>query len=384
MSPETPSKPTKLCPTCGTRVSADATHCLVCGANLAVAEKSQSGPKPVQGSRMPEVTLSLPAILGFFTLFLAIGAGMVYFALQRTNQIAEPTVTPTITFTITPSITPTAVTPTITNTPEPSPTPFTYKVATGDTCSSIAYAFGISINAIVLLNDLPATCDTLYVGQPLLIPQPTPTVTPMPSATLSAADATEAACTKIDYLVQDNDTLSSISANYNVPMTVLKTYNGRVNDTVRSGETIVIPLCERFATPGPSPTPTMPPPYAAPVLLLPPDGEPYITADATISLQWASIGTLRENELYQITIMDVTDGSGRKLVDYVQDTKYIVPVSFRPGDNRPHIIRWWVNAARQAGTDDNGNPIWSSAGADSTQRDFIWIGSSVPGATPTP
>jgi LysM repeat protein len=384
MSPEIPSKPTKLCPTCGTRVSADATHCLVCGANLAVAEKSQTGQKPVQGSRMPEVTLSLPAILGFFTLFLAIGAGMVYFALQRTNQIAEPTVTPTITYTITPSVTPTAVTPTITNTPEPSPTPFTYKVATGDTCSSIAYAFGISINAVVLQNNLSATCDTLYVGQPLLIPQPTPTVTPMPSATLSAADATEAACTKIDYLVQANDTLSSISANYNVPMTVLKTYNGRVNDTVRVGETIIIPLCERFATPGPSPTPTLPPPYAAPVLLLPPDGEPYITTDATISLQWASIGTLRDKEAYQITIMDVTDGSGRKLVDYVMDTKYIVPVSFRPSDNRPHVIRWWVNAARQSGTDDSGNPIWSTAGAESTQRDFIWIGSSVPGVTPTP
>ncbi len=384
MSPETPSKPTKLCPTCGTRVSADATRCLVCGANLAIPVKNQPGQKSVQGSRMPEITLSLPAILGFFTLFLAIGAGMVYFALKRTDKIAEPTVTPTVTYTITPSITPTLVTPTVTNTPEPSPTPFTYKVATGDTCSSIAYAFGISINAVVLLNDLPATCDTLYIGQSLLIPQPTPTATPMPSATLSAADATEAACTKIDYQVQDNDTLSSISANYNVPIAILKSYNGLVNDTVRSGQPIIIPLCERFATPGPSPTPTLPPPYPAPVLLLPPDGEPYTTGDATISLQWAGIGTLRENEAYQITIMDVTDGTSRKLVDYVIDTKYNVPASFRPGDNRPHVIRWWVNAARQTGTDDNGNPIWEIAGASSAQRDFIWVGSTLPGTTPTP
>ncbi|MBN1535148.1 MAG: LysM peptidoglycan-binding domain-containing protein [Anaerolineales bacterium] len=385
MSPEIPSKPTKLCPTCGTRVSADATHCLVCGANLAVAEKKQSGSKPVQGSRMPEITLSLPAILGFFTLFLAIGAGMVYFAMIRSNPTGiEPTLTPTVTSTITPSITPTEVTPTITNTPEPSPTPFTYKVATGDTCSSIAYAFGISINAVVLQNDLPAACDTLYVGQSLLIPQPTPTASPMPTATLSALEATEAACTKIDYQVQDNDTLSSISANYNVPITVLKTYNGLVNDTVRSGQTIVIPLCERFATPGPSPTPTIPPPYPAPVLLLPPDGEPYLTSDQVISLQWAAIGTLRDNEAYQITIMDITDGSGRKLVDYVLDTKYVVPTSFRPGDSRPHVIRWWVNAARQTGTDDNGNPIWDTAGVSSDYRDFIWIGSTQPGVTPTP
>lgn len=385
MSPETPSKPTKLCPTCGTRVSADATRCLVCGANLPVAEKKQSDAKAVQGSRMPEITLSLPAILGFFTLFLAIGAGLVYFALNRTGATTtEPTITPTETFTPTPSITPTAVTPTVTNTPEPSPTPFTYKVAADDTCSSIAYAFNISINALVLLNDLPAACDTLYIGQSLLIPQPTPTATPMPTATLSSVDATEAACTKIEYVVQDNDTLSSISANYNVSMAVLKEYNGLVNDTVRLGQTIIIPLCERNATPGPSPTPTNPPPYASPVLLLPPDGEPYTTADQIISLQWAAIGTLRDNEAYQITIMDVTDGTGRKLVDYVLDTKYLVPASFRPSDNRPHVIRWWVNAARQTGTDDNGNPIWDTAGSSSDYRDFIWVGSTLPGATPTP
>lgn len=385
MSPETPSKPTKLCPTCGTRVSNDATRCLVCGANLAVAEQKQSGAKSVQGSRMPEITLSLPAILGFFTLFLAIGAGLVYFALKRDNPTGTmATETPTITFTVTPSITPTAVTPTITNTPEPSPTPFTYKVNTGDTCSSIAYAFNVSINAVVLLNDLPAACDTLYIGQPLLIPQPTPTASPMPTATLGAAEATEAACTKVEYQVQDNDTLSSISANYNVSMAVLKTYNGLVNDTVRLGQTIVIPLCERNATPGPSPSPTNPPPYQAPVLLLPPDGEPYTTADQAISLQWAAIGTLRDNEAYQITVMDVTDGSGRKLVDYMIDTKYLVPASFRPGDTRPHVIRWWVNVARQTGTDDNGNPIWEVAGASSDYRDFIWVGSTMPGITPTP
>jgi len=252
----------------------------VCGANLVVSEKNQPAAKAVQGSRMPEITLSLPAILGFFTLFLAIGAGLVYFALNQPGaSTTEPTITPTETSTPTPSVTPTAVTPTITNTPEPSPTPFTYKVTTGDTCSSIAYAFNVSINAVVLLNDLPAACDTLYIGQPLLIPQPTPTATPMPTATLSSAEATEAACTKIEYVVQDNDTLSSIAANYNVSMAVLKTYNGLVNDTVRLGQPIIIPLCERNATPGPSPTPTNPPPYPAPVLLLPPDGEPYTIAE---------------------------------------------------------------------------------------------------------
>jgi hypothetical protein len=146
---------------------------------------------------------------------------------------------------------------------------------------------------------------------------------------------------------------------------------------------ITIPLCERLGTPGPTPTPTPPPPYAAPSLLLPPDGAPFTLADATVTLQWASVGTLRNNEAYMVTIVDVTVGADRKLVSYVTDTKYIVPTSFRPDENSPHIIRWWISTVRQTGnTDENGDPIWESAGAASVQRTFSWIG--VAGNTPAP
>ena len=36
---------------------------------------------------MPEITLSLPAALGLLTLFLAIGAVLVYVALQQTTPV---------------------------------------------------------------------------------------------------------------------------------------------------------------------------------------------------------------------------------------------------------------------------------------------------------
>jgi len=55
----------------------------------------------------------------------------------------------------------------------------------------------------VLLNNLPADCSTLYENQKLLIPQPTPTATPPATSTLSPAEATEAACQKLDYTVQE-------------------------------------------------------------------------------------------------------------------------------------------------------------------------------------
>ncbi len=332
---------------------------------------------------MPEITLSLPVAIGLLALFLAIGAVMVFFALKQGDQIVVPTDTPTLTLTVTPSLTPTPVTPTATATPEPTPTPFTYVVKAGDTCGGIAFAFDISVQSIVRLNNLPADCATLFEGQQLLIPYPTPTATPFPTATLSGLEATIAACEKVVYTVQENDTLSSISINYNVSMEAIKEFNGMVNNTVYSGLSLIIPLCERFATPGPTPTPTPPPPYPAPTLLLPVDGAHFSINDLTITLQWAAVGVLNPNEAYAVIVEDVTDGTGRKLTGYVEDTKFIVPTSFRSTDNIPHVYRWWVTTVRQVGTDDDGNPVWESAGATSARRTFTWIGQA-PGATPTP
>lgn len=380
----TETGPTKLCPTCGTRVSEDATRCLVCGSDFTPkGAPHETEPRALRGSRMPEITLSLPAAIGLLAVFLAIGAVMVFFALQSTGRVVEPTSTPTLTLTITPSVTPTPVTPTLTSTPLPTPTPFTYIVQSGDTCGGIAAAFDVSVQSIVRQNSLPADCATLYDGQELLIPHPTPTVTPFPTATLSGIEATIAACEKILYTVEENDTLSSISSNYAVPMDAIKEFNGMVNNTVYAGMNIVIPLCERAATPGPTPTPTAPPPYPPANLLLPADGTHFTIEDDIVTLQWAAVGTLRDNEAYAVTVVDVTEGKNRDIVDYVEDTKYIVPASFRAAASEPHVYRWWVMPVRQIGTDDNGEPIWDTAGAASDNRTFTWSGEAQL-ATPTP
>ncbi len=387
MTPEKTTSPTKLCPTCGTRVKEDATRCLVCGADLANTEKVAVAGKVVQGSRMPSITLSLPGAIGLLALFLVIGAVIVFFALRRDAPqaaIIQLTPTATITPTATDTLAPTASPlPTLTNTPEPSPTPVSYSVKENDTCIDIAAFFQVSVQSIVTLNNLPAACNTLYIGQSLLIPQPTPTATSLPSATYSVAEQTEAACQKVEIIVQSTDTLGSISANYNVPMEAIKEENGLPGDTVYLGQPLVIPLCRQFATPGPSPTATPNPPYAAPNLLLPPNGATFTIADDAITLQWASVGSLQENEAYQVTIEDLTAGLGPTLVDQVTDTKYIVPSTIRPADKAAHIFSWFVEAVRISGSDESGNSIWASAGAASVPRYFSWTGA--PGAaTPTP
>ncbi|MEW5830825.1 MAG: hypothetical protein AB1846_18190, partial [Chloroflexota bacterium] len=116
MSPESESK-TKICPTCGTRLSENATRCLVCGSEFSAKAETKSQ-STVQGSRMPELTLSLPAALGLLVLFLSIGAAVVFFALRANTPAAGATLAPDVTETATPTVTPTA-----TETPIPQPTP---------------------------------------------------------------------------------------------------------------------------------------------------------------------------------------------------------------------------------------------------------------------
>jgi LysM repeat protein len=384
---------TKLCPTCGTRVSESATRCLVCGADLNSGAKAAKPEQTLRGSHMPEITLSLPAVIVILVLFLAVGAVLAYVGLRRKPEvigiqpggtIIPPTATATVTRT--PTLTPTAAPPTSTFTPLPTPTPMEYTVAEGDTCIGIAAFFKVSVQSIVSTNNLSAACD-INPGRKLMIPQPTPTATGLPTATLGAAEQTRAACETVPYTVQENDTLGKIAQTYNVSMEAIRTWNGLAGNNVLLGTTIEVPLCLRNATPGPTSTSTPPPPYAAPNLLLPANGAAFNLSDNTITLQWASVGTLRENEGYMVKVEDLTDTKNQLPAVYVTDTKYIVPVSFRPKESSAHVFSWTVVVVRQTGnTDENGNSVWDIAGAASAPRLFSWsgAGAAAPTATPPP
>jgi LysM repeat protein len=388
MSQEPSTQKSQICPTCGTRLSDNATRCLVCGTELtSKAAKSKKAESGMQASRMPEITLSLPAALGALTIILLIGAAAVYFSLRAgiTGQtITDPTAEGTATETQTITPTATVTLPPSTATALPTLPPFEYTVRDGDTCGIIAANLEVSVQSIIVQNQLSSQC-FVSVGQKLLIPYPTSTPAPPPTDIPNDATQTAQACEKISYTVQANDTLSSISFNYNVPQDAIKFYNGLSTDAVFLGQALIIPLCERFATPGPTPTATLPPPYQAPSLLLPNDGAAFTLANDVVTLQWASIGNLRENEAYQVTIEDVTSGQGRRITENVTDTKFIVPTSFRPNDNLAHVMRWWVTTVRQNGLDEQGQPLYESAGSVSEKRVFTWVGVTVEGeATPTP
>ena len=381
VTPE-PKAARRICPTCGSRISTDATRCVVCGAELR-PERGKPKAAPRRRRAPQQVTLSLPLAIGVLAGFVLLSAGGTFAATRISGGGAGRELSPTPS--TTPTITDTPA-PTFTETPAPTATPLPpieIILPPNYFCVDLAAVYNVSLQSILALNP-GLNCNLLVVGQSIMIPQPTPTAAPPPTETLSPEDATSAACETVSYEVQEGEALSAIAESYNVSMQAIMDYNSMTGTTVFSGQTLIIPLCFRNPTPGPSPTPTSPPPYPAPNLLLPLDGAAFTLADDTVTLQWAAVAQLREGELYQVTVEDVTEGSGtRRLVAYVSDTKYIVPVSFRPSGTLPHILRWWVTTVRQTGTNDAGIPIYASAGSNSIRRAFTWFAAAV-GSTPTP
>ena len=387
MTQESSHSKTKVCPTCGTRLSENAARCLVCGTEFSPKQEAKvvkKAERSVKAASLPQLTLSLPVAIGSLLAVIAIAAGLTFVLVPKdpqsfsTEEAGTPTETPT------PSLTPTATnlateTPTATLQP-----PFEYVVSAGDgSCSQIAFNFNVSVQSIIITNNLASSCP-ISVGQVLLIPYPTPTIPPPATNTPLPAEATRISCETVQITVQENDTLSSIAANYAVPMSAIKEFNGLTTDNVFLGQTILIPLCARAPDPNqPTPTATLPPPYPAPNLLLPADGAAFTLANDVVTLQWASVGVLRSGEAYQVVVEDVTASQTRRITDYVTDTKYIVPTSFRPKDNVAHVLRWWVVPVLQSGVDDQGQPIWIASGAASDKRVFTWVGIAVEG-TPNP
>ena len=385
----TQASKSRNCPVCGTKLSENARRCLVCGTELSTTSEPSS-PKikktndKIDSKRIPEIKMNLIALIAIIVVILVLIALLVYFIVIAGNAPEEGLVGAETTATVTPTLT---TTPSNTATMTPLPTwtplpPIEYTVKDNETCLDIALQFNTSVQSIILANNLNTSC-LISPGIVLQVPQPTLTPSPVPTATPEAFIADVEMCTQTDtIIVEANMTLSSIAANYNVSMSDIRIYNNLPNDIVRQGDRLIIPLCDRLPTAGPTLTPTPLPPYPAPNPLLPRSGAAFAATDEAVTLQWASVASLFPGEVYRVVVQDLTSAEEKILVDYVSDTKYILPASFRPVDTTPHIFQWSVSVARQINSDPN-NPIFEEAGAISAFRVFSWVGSGVvPTETP--
>lgn len=387
-----PAQKSRICPICGTKLSENAKRCLVCGTELSPPETSTTTrksklkitkPEKIDSQRIPEIKVNLIVVIAVIVLILVLIAGLAYFAIIGGRSAAvteEATATPTMT--LNPSAT---LGNTPTNIPEPTWTPLPpveYTVKDGETCGDIALQFNTSVASIVIQNNLTQDC-IIAPGTVLWVPLPTATASPVPTATPENMIPDAERCTHTDTITVDaNMTLGSIALNYNVSMSDIKLYNNMTSDIVRQGDRLIIPLCDRLPTAGPTLTPTPLPPYPAPNLLLPRSGASFSAQIEAVTLQWASVASLYPGEVYRVMVEDLTSEEEKIFVDYVSDTKFILPSSFRPTDTTPHIIQWSVSVARMINSDPT-NPIYEEAGLISTPRVFTWVGSGqTPGTTP--
>ena len=123
---------------------------------------------------------------------------------------------------------------------------FEYTIRADDTCAKIAVNFGVSVISIVEANHLKKDCQNIYMGQVLLIPYPTPTPRVSPFATVREVIID---CDHEKYTVKTGDTLETISNKYKVPEDAIIFSNGLLENKVKAGMQLVIPLCYPTPTP---------------------------------------------------------------------------------------------------------------------------------------
>jgi LysM repeat protein len=112
--------------------------------------------------------------------------------------------------------------------PFPSPTAQpqnfrAYIIQEGDTVVAIAEAFGVTPEKVVEANAWLREDHVLRPGKTLIIP------------------AAESELAPNEYIVQENDTLSSIALNFGITVDELMQANGLVSDTIFTGQTLFIP-----------------------------------------------------------------------------------------------------------------------------------------------
>ena len=313
---------------------------------------------------------SLPMSTSIFSgSWIGIGLGLVIvvgivIGVTRAQGISDDVaraverVTPTALPTFTPNPTPTGTsTPTVTLTPLPTPTPRIHLVEGGETLEYIALRYGVRVDRLIDLNEVEDV-RALSVGQPLIIPseqelEQNPDLVPLLRV----------------YVIEEGDTLSSISYEIGTPMEAIVAANPNLNlDLIFPGQEIIVPLSTptptATVTPLPTATRTPTPRYALPNLLSPYDGQ--IVQSPTLLLNWTSTRHLAEDEFY-VVHLEWPDGATTE--HWAQNTSWRIFQQQRPANG---VISWTVTIVRQTGTSSDGTPVGRRLSRPASPQWFEW------------
>ncbi len=262
------------------------------------------------------------------------GSGVATGTTQNTRTPRAVTTTTTTTIRVT------ATVESGTATPSAAPTGVTlkYTVKKGDTLSSIAQKFKVSVQAIRAANSL--SDDTIKVGDVLTIPVPTPTPVALAVATLpppgtntpfllrtptqiglaktpALANGTTPTATPgvVVYTVRQGDTLISIAGVFSTTVQAIMSINKFDGPSIRVGQPITVPVGVIIPTLTPVPTIAVPSTatvtpqftFAAPDLISPKDNADIAHNDSVV-FQWLSVGELRSDESYVLHVRCTTEG----------------------------------------------------------------------------
>jgi LysM repeat protein len=275
--------------------------------------------------------------------------------------------------------------------PPVSPTPVPlqeYTVVSGDTCGTIAEKFSVRLAPFMELNSLTdATCTRIRIGDKLLIPAPTPTPGPSPTPQPPGSALAEPVATlppELTYEVLPGDVCSKIAQKFPGMTTdqIIKLNNLDANCTIQIGQKLVLKFASApVATSAPlvAATPTARIGYAAPQLVSPQDGVTFTQTQQVITLQWLSVGLLKENEFYVIEIQP----QGDTIVPIYETKSTSLKLSQDlVGDQTERSFKWFVSVKQKLATDPKTNqPIYNDLSPQSLSWRFVW---RKPAGTPTP
>ncbi|GEM_PF-451552 len=342
----------RVCPHCGARVAQRAESCLYCGGLLNDAPRRRPRAFP-----WPDLILflfiSVVVALWWFHTPTQPSAAETTSASPTTPTWPAPAVFPRLSPTV-PTVTPM---PTLTPTPTltPAPTPIRHKIAAGESLALIADKYGSTAKEIAEANGMTVN-DMIYPGQELVIPPskagdaPRPTPTPTGGTLL--------------YTVQAGDTLSGIAAEFDSRLEwILEANKRRLDDILRPGDRLLIPLSNRTPTPTFSPTPTLTPTptptsdiVLRPPILLAPPHEATIAGNEDVLLRWASSGVLAKDQWY-VVMVQVIGTDALVTPQWTKNTQWRLPGAYRDAGATTTRFAWQVQVFAGAPGDPAARPV---------------------------